>query len=151
MMLYAFEDERDDIVRVAAKMVEVSMSSRSSVCSVVKGIPLVTYPNDCRTPRERIENLVLAFTDGWMRSQMANDCIQAIDTRFDPRFECQDCKAAECREEMLYDALSALTTALGKSPNSRDIAFRTSAAAMILQTVKEQRAQAEQIKKALKP
>ena len=153
MILCTFEGGWcDDIERAAARMVEVSMTSRSSVCAVINGIPLVTYPNDCRTPKERIENLALAFFDGWLRSQMENDSIQAIDTRFDPRFECQICRINEHRERVLRETLAALASmVLRKLPDDEEIAALASATATILKETEEQRAMVKQIGKLIKP
>jgi hypothetical protein len=153
MILCTFQDDwAMDIDAAAAKMVAVSMERRSSVCAIIKGIPLVTYPNDCRTPKERIKNLVFAFTDGWLRSQMENDSNQTIDARFDPRFDCRLCRIGACREAVLGETLAALAgLAMKKMPNDEEIASLASAASTILQSTNEQRNMVEQFGKMLKP
>ena len=141
-----------DIERTAARLVEASMARRSSVCAVVEGIPLVTYPNDCRTPRERIRNLVLAFSDGWMRSQMENDSIQEIDTRFDPRFRCPICEIGEPRERALREMLEILASLVRrKLPDDDEAVALAAAAATILQGTALQRDMAEGLRKLPTP
>jgi hypothetical protein len=153
MILYTFKDcWFDDVERVAARMVEFSMAAKTSACAIIKGIPLVTYPNDCRTPGERIKNLVLAFSDGWVRSQMKNDPLPEPDTRFDPRFECEICKISAAREEVLREILAALASvAREKLPGDGEIAALASAADTILRTTKDQRDMVEQFRELLKP
>ena len=129
MILCTFEDDRPgDIEWTAAKMVEASMASRSSVCAIVGGIPLVTYPNDCRTLQERIENLILAHADGWVRSRMKADPPAKPDTRFDPKFKCDICMISASREEVLREALAALADVSRKKlPDDEEIAAMASA------------------------
>jgi len=153
MILCTFEDDRPrDIERTAARMVEASMASRSSVCSIIEGIPLVTYPNDCRTTEERIKNLVLAHADGWVRSRMKAEPLAKPDTRFDPKFKCDICMIIASREEVLREALAALAdVARKKLPDDEEIAAMASAADTILQTTKDQRNMVRQFEELLKP
>ena len=152
MILCTFEcGDLEDIERIAIGMVETSMASRSSVCSVVGGIPLVTYPNDRRDSKERVKNLVLAFADGWMRSQMENDSIQEIDSRFDPQFECQICKIGEQRERVLGEALAALAgLARRKLPGDDEISALATASDLILKSARDQGAMVKNLGEMLK-
>ena len=153
MILCTFKDDRPTVVeRTAARMVEIAVASKSSVCAIVGGIPLVTYPNDCRTPQERIENLILAHADGWVRSRMRAAPPAKPDTRFDPRFECDACKIGSAREEVLRTALLALTTlARRKLPGDEEISALASAAIIILQSTEIQRELVKQFEALLKP
>jgi hypothetical protein len=153
MILCTFEDDRPmGVEQAAARMVEISMASKSSVCAIVGGIPLVTYPNDCRPLQERIENLVLAHADGWVRSRMKAEPLAKPDTRFDPKFKCDICMISASREEVLREALAALAdVARKKLPDDGEIAAMASAADTILQTTKDQRNMVRQFEELLKP
>jgi len=159
MILCTFEDDQPmGVEQAAARMVEIAVASRSSVCAIIGGIPLVTYPNDCRTPQERIENLVLAHADGWVRlrgwslSRMRAAPPAKPDTRFDPKFKCDICMISASREEVLREALAALAdVARKKLPDDEEIAAMASAADTILQTTKDQRNMVRQFEELLKP
>ena len=141
--------------RLAAEMVDLSTHRRESVCSVLKGIPLVTYPNDVRTRAERIKSLSLSFMDSFLRSQMVTYPIpagQPCDTRFDPQFRCESCEAAAARAQMLEEMLAALTgMARQKLPDDEEIAAMASAATTILMGSALQEKMAEKLRKLIRP
>jgi hypothetical protein len=153
MILCTFKDDWSrDIGRTAARMVEVAVASKSSVCSIIEGIPLVTYPNDCRPPGERIKNLVLAHADGWVRSRMVNNPPAKPDTRFDPKFKCDACEISASREAVLRETLAAFMGVVRrKLPGDGEIEALASAAATILQETKNQRDMTERFQELLKP
>ena len=151
MILCTFEDDLvGDIERVAARMVEVAAASKSSVCAIIDRVPLVAYPNDCRPPGERIKNLVLAYSDGWVRSRMKAEPLAKPDTRFDPKFACEICEISSLREEMLRKTLEAFVSlSREKLPADEEIAVLASAADVILRTTKDQQKQMGQFQELL--
>lgn len=113
------------VERLAAEMVDLSMDRRESICAIREGIPLVTYPNDARERGTRIKNLVLAFMDSYLRSQMISYPIpagQPCDTRFDPQFRCGICEISSSRAKMLEETLAALSNLIRrKMPEDKEI------------------------------
>jgi hypothetical protein len=154
MILYfpSKSDGSESIERVAANMVEQSMLKRESVCSIFCGIPLVTYPYDRRPPPERIKNLILAFTDGWMRSKLRDPLLLDRDTRFDPKFDCEICAINASRERVLRETLATLSIlAMEKLPDDEEIAVVVSASATLLQLTEDHRSMVEKFREILKP
>lgn len=141
--------------RLVAEMVDLSTHRRESVCSVLKGIPLVTYPNDVRTRAERIKSLSLSFMASFLRSQMVTYPIpagQPCDTRFDPQFRCESCEAAAARSQMLEEMLAALASlARHKMPEDGEIVSMANAAATILTASALQEKMADHLRKLGRP
>ena len=132
MILHTVGDEVT-VEQLAAEMVDMSMSKRESVCSILNGIPLVTYPNDTRTREVKIKNLTLAFMDSFLRSQMRDYSVPENDPRFDPKFRCEICETTSSRAQMLEEMLAALANlARQKMPEDKEIVALTGAATTIL-------------------
>ena len=153
ILYYTGKDERPrNIDRLAAEMVDVSMSRKESVCAILQGVPLVTYPNDIRSRPDKIGNITRAFMDGWVRSQMTNIPVLEHDTRFDPKFECEICKLSSVREETLRQILRAFTNlAQKKLPRDEDVTIICSTVELILRTTGDQREIVEKFREILKP